>query len=257
MGYRDELEAAKRRIEQLEGENEALKKFQAPGRSSRRRLWMLTGMVVVTLVVGIIGVSMYADDELDRAHEESDALRGRIRTLRDTQARLQREIGAMRTEHRELAQSLSATSDARQRLQAASPSAPTSPERPRRLTDARLATRLMHCVPYGSGSGGADNPYGEGVVTRIDAVLVRRSDVQDRVTGLPWPEIFRIVTVQVPGRGEVMLEDRNGLYASLEYRQFYEFLWNHVEVGDIIGVSWHIDAPGTEPRITGMRTTDK
>lgn len=215
MSYRDELDAAKAHIAQLEEEKERLGQRSEPQRF--RSFWFYTGACMAAAVAAIITLSMYVlADSCERRSADAPPTVTIVPTA---------FVGP-------------------------GAAAPTRVvEQPTRPDEAWLRSRLASCQ-----SGGTEAyPYAEGVVFRIERVLHTRR----RGWGFAWAPIVSIrATVLVPGRGEVVFDHRDFYDSGPGDPRTYEALfWQDVQVGDIIGITWHVDA-GRET-VFAVRTTDK
>lgn len=259
MGYRDELGAAQARIEDLKGEVKRLEQIKAPDKASRRRFRGLVIIALMMLGVAVAVLVMFGNHEAAAAHEEANALSGRIHMLRqESEARQLEKVGFTRetnagerlVEERrsQLAQLDARITDRRHQLDLLAPTSvpAASPVRPRRLTEAQIAERLALCTPVRRG-GSAEYLYAEGVVIRRDVEL-REGLPSERFTVRfsDHDEIFSTTDHDnVLGHKEVGL--------SQEFDQY--LFWRRVEVGDIMGVTWYVQH-GPD-RAVAFRTTDK
>ncbi len=257
MSYRDELDAAKARVRQLEKENKELEERAALDPDTLNKVRM-TCFVVVAIVF-LVAVLTYhvAGREATRAHDEADRLQLQIDGLRAAHEARQREAATLRSEIdglRALRETLqSQVGEAEERLAGITAGittaeahlrtvrAPAVVDRPTRLDEAWLLSRLALCRTGGT----AEHPYAEGVVTRIEL----RQSVGTNFAG-SWVvrPSFR-ATVQVPERGEVPIERR--YYSTADGHIMDMLFWSRVEIGDIVGITTH------DGDIVSVTLTDK
>lgn len=250
MGYRNELDAAKARIEHLERENGELRE-RAPSDTDLPKKIVAFGCLAVgiALVIGVCAFVM-AGEEGREAHRTALRLRQQIEALRSEAAALRSGVADLQARRETLHSQVAEAEDrlggltasitaAETHLRAAREPVAPSASRPRGLTEPELAARLALCRTGGT----AEHPYTEGVVARIE----RRMSLGTSLSGRWVRPSFR-ATVRVPEQ-DVLIEPH---YYSTREDQIMDMLfWSRVEVGDIVGLTIH------DGQVTAIVLTDK
>ena len=277
VAYRNDLEAAQGRIAELEGENQELKKITAPSRAIWRTVFALLA-VSLTALTGGIYIALDAKSTYD------DESRTAVESMRERTSKLRNEAVALRAQHDALTRETSLLQrrveiqhddadgqlyrirerNERERVilqqeldglraqivEASGGVALTAdiPGRtPHRLTEMQIAARLTHCVPYGSGNS-EEYPYAEGVVISRYARIIGTSDDAGHFF---VRDVVQRMVVRVRGQSDVTIETRGTKDVLVEYG-----FWDRLEVGDIVGISWH-EVRFHGRSVVALRTTVK